>query len=249
MKRLFILSLLSMTLLGASPLSLTEKENFLKELKGSSSKFIHKSTKYSIQKGWNTLQTPLEGIDVSKTFFDSSKVELVVAYDKKSKLWATSSYADQEDDKKILLLRYLEPHVRFFVLAKTDTSIEIKSIKINNSCKKMMQDEEYNFMINSALDENPTASKDKTLSIKTRYFTHHEKGIHNETRVMLIYPKVDSKGKASFRYGPASPRVALRFAKEYEGKKFYIYDYKLQKCHEGLFPSPKIPPFPRLIEI
>ena len=87
MKRIITLLTLCLTLLGASSLSLEKKEVFLKELQNSSSS-LHKTKTYMLKKGWNTLTTPKSGIIVPKTF-DISTVKLVVAYDKKSKLWAT----------------------------------------------------------------------------------------------------------------------------------------------------------------
>ena len=100
----------------------------------------------------------------------------------------------------------------------------------------------------SGVGENKL-SKNQSLSIKTRYLTHHEKGIYNDTRVMLIYPNINTKGKATYRYGPASPKIAMKYAKEYEEKEFYIYDYKMRKCFKGYFPSMRIPPYPTLKEI
>jgi len=240
-----------MTLLGASSFSLEQKEIFLKELENSSS--LHKTKTYMLKKGWNTLTTPKSGVVVPLTF-NISKVELVVAYDKKSKLWATfSNYANfiapDMKNEKILFLKYLEPNTTFFVLAKSNISIIIKSIKISKSCKNIMLKDKYDYMINSILDDSFTISKDKSIGIKTGYYTEHEKGVYNETRVMLIYPKINTNTKAVYKYGTAFPKVTLKYVKEYEEKEFYIYDYKVQKCYMGLFPSKRIPPFPRLKEI
>jgi hypothetical protein len=87
------------------------------------------------------------------------------------------------------------------------------------------------------------------MSAKSRYFSHHEKGIYNDTRIVLIYPKLEAKTKRSYKYGPAMPKTFFEFSKEYEAKKFFVYDFKEQKCFEGIFPSMQIPPFPTLKEI
>lgn len=247
MKKLLILSLLSLTLLGASSLSSLshhEKEKFLKEMKGTSS--LYNSTTYKLKKGWNKLTTPISGVDVPNTF-DTSKIKLVLAYDFSSKLWATYLPEKVDKDPKILFLKYLEPNVTYFVLANSDISVDIKSTIVNEACKKIMNDKDYDFMVDGVLEQK--LSKDKSISIKTRYLTHYEKGIYNDTRVMFIYPNIDTKSKATYRYGPASPKVAIKYAKEYEEKKFYIYDFKVKKCYLGLFPSMKIPPYPRLEEL
>jgi len=256
MRRFLILLLLASMLLEASSLSLERKEIFLKELKKSPS--LHTTKTYNLTKGWNTLTTPKDGVVVPQTF-DSSKIQLVVAYDKESKLWATfSSYenfiAPSMKSEKILFLKYLEPNTTFFVLANRDISVKINSIVINQSCKDIISNDSYADIINSVLDDDVTWSKDKTISIKTGYLTHHERGIYNETRVVLIYPKLETKTihkpkETSYLYGPAFPKVRLKYTKEYEEKKFYIFDYKVQKCYMGIFPSKRIPPFPILREI
>ena len=49
--------------------------------------------------------------------------------------------------------------------------------------------------------------------------------------------------KDTFRYGPAEPKSMIRFAKEYEGKTFYMYDFYEKSCYKGFLPSMRIPPF------
>jgi len=253
MKKFLTISLFCVTLFASvqtvpNSFSLHERESLLKELKGSFSS-LHNSKKYDLKKGWNKLTTPKEGVDVSKTFSDTSAVQFVAAYDEASKVWAILSSEKIADDKGILLLKYLEPKITFFVLAKSDTSVQIKSIELNKSCKKMMQNDSYNYIVSSVFDNKAISSKDNSINIKTRYLTHFEKGIYNETRVMLIYPKIDLKANATYKYGPANPRVTIKYSKEYEEKEFYIFNYKMQKCYKGLFPSMKIPPYPVLEEI
>ena len=194
------------------------------------------------------MSTPILGVDVKKTF-DVSTVELVVAYEPRSKSLATYSPTDSQGQKEILLLNYLEPHVTFFVLAKSDTTLDIKSTELNESCRKIIQNNNYEYMTSSALNKEASSSEDKTISFKTRYLTLYERGQYNDTRVMLIYPKVDSNKKASYKYGPASPKISISYAKEYEEKEFYTFDYKNKKCYKGIFPSMRIPPYPILEDI
>ena len=250
MKKLLTLSLFTLTLLGASSIdsfSLNEKKSLLKELNSSFSSLYNSKT-YQLKKGWNALSTPISGVDVKKTF-DVSTIELVVVYDSKSKSLATYPSLSLEREKEILFLKYLEPHVTFFVLAKSDTTVEIISTNINEFCKKIIDNSAYKHIISTITDKEASISEDKSISIKTRYLTHNELGIYDDTRVMLIYPKIETKTKAIYKYGPASPRIQIKYAKEYEEKNFFIYDYKKQTCNKGIFPSARIPPYPVLKEI
>ncbi len=251
MKQFFTLSLFCITLLAnslqeASPsFSPKEREILSKEIP-STSPFYNSKT-YDLKKGWNSLTTPQDGVDVVKTFGEVSELKYIVVYDSVSKLWAVFSHEKLEGE--LLLLKYLEPNVTFFVLALSDTKVEIKSNTINVACQKILDDKQYNFLLDSGITQESAVSKDETMSAKSRYFSHHEKGIYNDTRIALIYPKIEVKTKRSYKYGPALPKTFFEFSKEYEAKKFYVYDFKEQKCFEGIFPSMQIPPFPTLKEI
>ena len=120
---------------------------------------------------------------------------------------------------------------------------------MSESCMKKAVSPEFAVLTDSGMDEIYTDNKNKTMSVKSRYKTHYKIGIYDDTRVSLIYPKINTNLKNEFKYGPAKPKIQLLYAKEYEGKKFYIYDYKEKKCFQGLFPSMKIPPFATLKEI
>ncbi len=238
--------LLATPLLQVAPsFSELERELLLKEF----SKNANVSQQYTPKKGWNIFTSPNGGVDVPASFKDISTIQLVATYDPQSKRWATYSPDNNQRDEKILFLNYLEPDVKFFVLAKKNTKVSFLSTKLNDSCRELQNDLSYDFVVDSGITTKQTFSKNKSISVKSRYYTHHKKGVYDDTRVMLIYPKQKTISKASFRYGPATPKVALSFAKEYEGKKFYIYDYKAKKCFEGIFPSLRIPPFPVLKEI
>jgi len=216
-------------------------EKFLQPLKA--------SKEYTPKKGWNIFVAPDGGIDVPASFHDVSTIKFVLTYEPKSKLWAIYSPEKNYPEKEILFLKYLEPNTHFFVLAKKDTTLTFQSTQLSESCKKLQEDDAYGFVTDSGISREPTLSADGSISIRSRYYSHHEKGLYSDTRVMLIYPKVAAKTQPTYKYGPATPKVAFKFAKEYEGKKFYVYDFKVQKCYEGFFPSLRIPPFPVLKEI
>jgi len=226
--------------------SQTVKEKLLKEFERSSK--LHSSKNYNLHKGWNRLITPKNGVNVPKTFNDTSKIKYVVTYYETGKLWAI--YAPSESFNNMLFLKYLEPHITFFVLAKKATEVNIESNHINSSCEIFINDKKnYGSVTDSGISRTYSVSSDKIMALQSRYYSHHDRGIYNDTRVTLIYPKYKSDKKRTFKYGPAIPKIAIRFPKAYEGKSFYVYDYKLQKCYQGLFPSLKIPPFPVMKEI
>ncbi len=238
--------LLANTLSQVAPtFSEVEKELLLQEF----SKPLKASKEYTPKKGWNVFTAPKGGVDVPTTFKDVSTIKFVVTYDLQSKKWAIYSPNKNYHNDEILFLKYLEPDVTFFVLAKEDTKLNLRDTTLNESCKEMAQNPNYKTLMDSGIDRAPTQNSDKTMSIQSRYYSNHEKGFYTDTRVMLIYPKTNSKTKATYKYGPATPKVAFKFSKEYEGKKFYIYDYKAKKCFEGVFPSLRIPPFPVLKKI
>ncbi|PHS58794.1 MAG: hypothetical protein COB17_02280 [Sulfurimonas sp.] len=254
MKSVFTFLILSISLF-ASPLqkvsmsfSSSEKDLLLKEFLHSSST-LHTSNSYSLQKGWNKVNTPKNGLDTIKTFKKISKVKFVVTYDKFSKLWAMYTIDTIYPKDNILFLKYLEPNITFFILATEDVEVQIKSKTISSACKKIMQNPKFDFLTDSGINKQATTSENKSISITSRYYSHNEIGVYDDTRVLLIYPKLKHTTKSSYKYGPGKPKVKLTFSKEYENKKFYIYDYKKQTCNIGMFPSLKIPPFPILREV
>jgi len=246
----FILLLMIFTLGFASSLqnlahtfSQDEKVALLKEF--SNPLKLHIGSSYQLKEGWNKLLTPQDGVNVVKTFHDTSKIKYVVTYYKTGKLWAI--YAQNESFNDMLFLKYLEPNVTFFVLAKKDSFVEIESNHLNSPCQALVDDvQHYGFLTDSGISREYTLSDDKKISLQSRYYSHHDRGIYNDTRVTLIYPKLKSDRKRGFKYGPAIPKIAVKFTKAYEGKQFYVYDYKDKKCYKGVFPSLKIPPFPVL---
>ncbi len=227
-------------------LTLREQKTLLKE--SSASTHLHSSSFYQLKKGWNKFTTPKDGVNVVKTFNNTSKIEYVLIYYKKGEIWAI--YSPKKTFKDMLFLKYLEPNVTFFVLAKKDTKVDIKSNHLSSTCASLVNDtKKYAFVTDSGIERDYTLSADETMLLQSRYYSHHDRGIYNDTRVTLIYPKLKSDKKKMFKYGPANPKVAIKFPKAYEGTLFYIYDYKQEKCFAGRFPSIKIPPFPTLKEL
>jgi len=231
----------------AETLSPTEKATLLKEFSKASDK-LYTDSSYELKKGWNSFTTPKDGIDIVKTFHDASKIKYVLTYYPKGKLWAI--YAPHKSFRNMLFLKYLEPHITFFILAKKDTTVEIKSNHLNGICKSINKNtKKYASVTDSGIQRDYTLSSDAKILLQSRYYSHHDRGIYNDTRVTLIYPKIESDTKKMFKYGPANPKIALKFPKAYEGKPFYVYDYKQKKCFKGYFPSERIPPFPMLREL
>ncbi|SFV63042.1 hypothetical protein MNB_SM-5-791 [hydrothermal vent metagenome] len=228
----------------ADRLSSVEKATLLKEFSNSSNK-LYSGSSYKLKKGWNSFTTPKDGINVVKTFHDASKIKYILTYYPKGKLWAI--YSPHKSFNDMLFLKYLEPHITFFILAKKDTIVEIKSNKVDGICKSISENrKKYASVTDSGIQRDYRLSSDAKILLQSRYYSHHDRGIYNDTRVTLIYPRIESDTKKIFKYGPANPKIALKFPKAYEGKPFYVYDFKQTKCFMGYFPSERIPPFPML---
>ena len=206
---------------------------------------LHKTNTYTVSKGWNLLSTPKDGINIPKTLKNNSKIKLILSFDEASKLWASSKELNTTNEQ-ILFLNYLEAYTNFFVLAKEETTLTIVSNTINATCKAFSNSNKYNILINSGKSKKESISKDNSISLSSRYISHHTFGIYDDTRIALIYPKIEASTQRTYKYAPAIPKTSIRFAKEYENRKFYMYNYKEEKCYMGIFPSKKIPPFPVL---
>jgi len=257
MKYLLIVSLLVSTLfanhLQKVDTSFSKKVqktllNFLSSLENSK---IHTKQTYILKKGWNQLTTPKNGIDVIKTFQDISEVKFVVTYDFKSKYWAGFTLQQDllKDIREMLLLKYLEPNITFFILSDKDMMISVKSTKIDATCKSIMQQKDYSYILDSGLTKTKQQDISQNISINSRYSSHEYRGIYNDTRIILIYPKITKVSKKVLKYGPAEPMVMINYADNYADKYFYIYDYLEKRCYKGIFPSKKVPPLPTLQKI
>ena len=209
-----------------------------------------KKSTYSIKKGWNYISSYINGVDVIQTFKDTD-IEFVYIYEPRTKAWAGYSPNKKIRDKmyktRILQLKSIEPDMGFYVYAKQNLSLKIKSIHINKACEKILQNKNHLSVIDSGTKET-FSSTDNSVFLKSRYFSHHKKGIYSDSRVMLIYPKLDIKKSEEKKYGIAVPNIRLKYPKIYEEKNFYVYHYNEKKCYKGIFPSNVIPPYPALKE-
>lgn len=246
---LFVSTLLAEPLLSVdASFSKDVQSKLLQKLNSASSK-LHNSNHYRLTEGWNQLQTPKYGIDVVKSFQDISDVLFVVTYDFKSKYWAgfTLEQSTLKDIKEMLLLKYLEPHVSFFILAKQNISIEVKSTEIKGTCENLLVDSTYSHVMDSGLSKK--SAKGVGIELYSRYSSHEYRGIYDDTRVMLFYKKIKVSRAITERYGPAEPTVMLHYAKEFENRDIYLYDFLERRCYIGTLPSPKLPPSPVLRDV
>lgn len=247
MIQFLLLFVLSVTYLQASYderayILLNQDSSYHKEV-------LYQHNYYDIKEGWNTLTTPKEGVDVQKTFLDG---EAIYVHDKHTKLWAAYSSSKvlmQKMHKDTLLeLRYIEPNKEFYVLSKKAMRVAIRFKLPNKACQKIMKNPHYELLENSGTAEVMSYNKDKTLAFASRYFSHQRKGIYNDSRVLLMIPKLTyfSKDTKLKRYAPALPKIRIVFNKAYVDKEFYAYDYLNERCYKGYFPSKKRPPAPTM---
>ena len=212
----------------------------------------YKKNYYEIKKGWNYLPSHENGLKIRDTF-KSKDIEFVYTYDKSTQAWAGYSpyiyIQDLINTTRILTLKKIEPAKGFYVYAKKDTKVEIVSVEVNETCKKKMQESRYKFLLNSGQKKIFTNDENEKVAFKSRYMSHYKSGIYDESRLMIIYPKLDKKSAKVMNYGPAQPKSHIRFVKEHEGKEFFIFDFKDEKCYKGVFPSKLIPPFSSLQEL
>lgn len=204
---------------------------------------------YDLKKGWNTLSTPKEGLDVKKTFLD---VEFVYVYDQHSKTWAgyspKSELMQKMQSSGILELKYIEPHKKFYLLSQKAMRVPIASKVPNEACQKIIKSNNYELLENSGASQQMSYSSRKTVAFASRYLSHQRKGIYNDSRVLLMIPKLNSfaKDRDFKKYGPALPKIKIAFNAAYIGREFYAYDYLNESCYKGYFPSKKRPPAPVL---
>jgi len=210
----------------------------------------HKEDSYTIKKGWNFLSSPKNGIDILRSFENPEYVEFVYTYDEVSKQWAGFSPDKSLQEKmlaaNILFLRYIEPQTSFYVYARQETTIDIKSTQINEQCQKAL-DKGFKTLIATGKDKQMVFDQQKTIGIESRYISHFRKNIYNDTRVALIYRELNKNSSGELKhYGTAKPSIKFKYAKEREDSIFFVYDYFLKECFLGAFPSKKLPPFSTL---
>ncbi len=213
---------------------------------------LHDKDYYRLKKGWNYLTTPKDGVDIAKTFLDA---EFVYVYDKHSSVWA--GYSAKEDlmkkikSTRILELKYIEPKRGFYVLSNKETRVSIASKLPNSKCQKIMKDKNYDVIYDSGLDKAFSFNSIKSVALASRYFSHNRKGVYNDSRVVIMVPKLEklSTNKIPKKYGPAVPKMMIHFNEAYAEQKFFAYDYLNESCHEGYFPSNKRPPAPTMTKV
>jgi len=234
MKILLLLPLLALSLFADTVL--TSKMQKEIQAKTTTQAKVYKKSFYQLHKGWNELYAPVDGVDILATFTQDEKVYV---YDK-----LTKTFASNHPEGKIILLRYIEPYVNFFVYAPIAKKVSIKSHYINDTCKKILQQKGYVSILDSGIDSKATPSKKADVTLQSRYVSHFYKREYSDSRVIMIYKQENSKNqKPKYRYGPAEPKSMIHFAKVYEGKTFYMYDFFEGACYKGVLPSMRIPPF------
>jgi len=202
---------------------------------------LSKNKVYHIDKGWNYLLTPKEGLDIIAMFENIDSIKKIYLTDKNSKI-----IASYPKSKKILL-KFLEENNYFYLYSTKSFILKINSTSISDKCQEIINGKKYKVLLSSAFDGKLQYHQDDAIGVRTRYIPNFKKNSITDTRILLIYPKVKNVTyKALFKYSPILPYVFLNFAREYEGKHFYIFDYYQKMCYQGLFPSPKIPPFATL---
>ena len=208
---------------------------------------LHHSNIYRIKRGWNYFSTPKDGVDVEKTFKD---VEFVYVYDKRSATWA--GYSPKADlmkkitDTRILRLKYIEPNRAFYVLATKSQKVDIISKLPNAQCQALMKNKNFELLYDSGVDDAFTFNASKSVGLRSRYRSHTRKGVYNDSRVLIIIPKIKklSPNKKYKKYGPAIPKMMVHFNEAYRDQIFYAYDFLEESCRKGVFPSQRVPPAP-----
>lgn len=213
---------------------------------------IHKSKFYSIKKGWNYFGSTKDGIAIAKTFAQHKEIQFIYTYDKHSTAWAGYSpdklLLNKIMQRRILLLKYIEPKKGFYVYSDKDVKVAVKSTSMTNICQKKIDTGKFETLLSSGVSKDMVFSETHDIGVKSRYLSHQKRGIYDDTRVMLIYSKLpkSSSAKKLLHYGPAVPKVMLSYDKKYQNKNFYMYDFFKKECYLGIFPSRKIPPFSTL---
>ena len=198
---------------------------------------------FRYEKGWNIFTSPKEGIDIPRTFRNKTGM-LVATYEPLTKVWAVFP---KPKGKNEIFLDSIEGGVVFFVLTKDAGEIQLKSIPIAKPCSDIFHSDVYETLQDSGIDKSFAKNEKGTFFAESRYYAKHQKGVYQDTRIVVGIPKIEAKPtKYLYKYGPAIPKSYFLFTKEYEGKFFYVFSYHDKKCYKGIFPSQKIPPFPFL---
>jgi len=200
------------------------------------------SSQYHLKKGWNTLCVPTDGIDIVATFLHTD-IETLYHYDAERNLLAL--YRADAIGASVpghLLLETLEPGEEFSLFTATAATIDIVPSGLTGTCLAYANTSDYLQHI-EALSGKEAVNASGDIKLVSRYLPYQKRGFYRDSRVTLIYPKLPYAGDATFRYGPANPRILIDYAKAYENRMFYLYDHFQKRCFTGIFPSQKVPPF------
>jgi hypothetical protein len=220
--------------------NLFSSDNFI-NLKNGFNSFINKNNKT---------------IDVQKTF-NNKYIKEVIVFDEITKQYAKYPFSN---NKKYLQLKAIEKNVKYKVYSSENTKLTLIYKNISNRCQELLEDTKYfnnkynkfyNTLEDSGIDRKESKIIKDKISISSRYYSNQLKGIYGDSKVILIYPNLETKIKSNleYQYAPALPKVIIKFSKEYKNKKFYIYDFFQNGCYEGYFPSKQIPPFRELRKV
>jgi len=206
---------------------------------------------YYLHKGWNKILVPNTGVDVLTTLQNHQEILRVALYDKELHQWALlqQNNTSLSQTNKPLLLVSAEPKQTLFIQARCDTTLSLATISISKSCQKYLHNPHFNALVASSKDTQRVFSTNKTISIAPRYASNFHRGYYKDSRVLLIYPKIDKYTHTLQSYGPAEPYINIKYDTSYEQKEFFIFDYMDKRCYRGIFPSFKTPPYPVLQEL
>jgi len=216
-------------------------------------KEIHKQNSYTLERGWNYLNAPATGLDVVETFQNSRSVLFVYIYEKNTPAWAGYSprveIKEQMREVRLLDLHAIEPALGFYVYANKKTKVNIVSTQLTQRCAELYESGEYGVLEHSVFAKKRATDTESGIALESKYLTHYRRGKYTDTRVMLLYPKLEhplANADKRKKYGPVEPRALIEYAKEYEEKSFFVFDYFTKRCYEGMFPSKRVPPYPTL---
>jgi len=238
----FFLPLLLFSLYLQSSTNIVE---YIEKNKNSLSVINLRNKTINLKKGLNSINNKFTTIDVVKSFKNEKDIQAIV-YDDISKKYAIYPFIN---DKQYLKLKAIEKGVKFYIYITKDMKISFRRPSISKVCQKKFLDKKYSFIYDSGIDKVATINKNKSIGINSRYYSNHFRETYDDTTVFLIYPKINKTSKMKYKYGSAIPTMQVFYSKEYENKKFYMYDFLRDSCYEGIFPSMNFPPLKELRKI
>jgi len=205
--------------------------------------FSLKGQELHLHKGLNTLSLHTrDAVDVVATFQPFKKKIQLKMYDTLTQTWG---YYPPLTPHKGATLAFIPPKREFFIFTPKPLRVTLHFHTMKEGKCTTLQSS-MQTLLDQGDDTNYTFSPKHDIAVASGYLTHHQHQKFSDNRVMLFYTQLQGEKHASYRYGSAIPKVAFKFAKQYEGKIFYLYSYYDDTCYKGVFPSQKIPPFPFL---